>query len=449
MIKKHGQFILGLLNQLCNIFIPFVITFIGLKYLPVDVGGIWVIFLSMVVLINLFDFGLSPTIIRNVSYVVAGAQKLVRQGINGVQFDKNISYELLSRLIYDIKKIYRIITLIAFVLICLGGGAYFYYIAPRNIEHQVVIAWFVFSTGLVINLYYLYYTPILTGLGVIQYSYLSNILGRIIWLLLCLIFYKYNSSILMYAVTFLVSILVNRFVSIYFYRKNHHIVKTCDVRRDEISTIPFIATNAIKLGVVSLGAFLINRATVLIAGMALSIIDAGQFTFTLQVYGAMVAISNVLLTTKIPELSQFVIQNKKNEIKSLIKHVLIISLGLYVFSFICFVLLSGELIRLTHARLGFLDLKYLLLLGGIFLLELNHSLCATILTTKNKVPFAIPAIVSGLLIVVLSLLLTEYLHLSVLGLILAQGIVQLLYNNWKWPYCVYKEFFKGTVSNGQ
>lgn len=445
MINKHSQFILGLFNQLCNIFIPFIITFIGLKYLPVNISGIWIIFLSMVALINLFDFGLSPTIIRNVSYVIAGAQKLVRQGIDGVQFDNNISYELLSRLISDIKKIYRIISLVAFLIICLGGAAYFFYISPENIVSEIIIAWLVFSTGLVINLYYLYYTPILTGLGVIQYSYLSNIIGRLLWLLLCLALYKYNNSIIMYAVTFLVSILCNRFCSIYFYRKNRHIIKIHSVHRSETSTIPFIATNAIKLGVVSLGSFLINRATVLIAGIALSIVAAGQFTFTLQVYGAMLAISNVLLTTKIPELSKLVIQNKQNEIKLLIKHVIIASLGLYVLSFICFVLLSGELIRLTHARIGFLDLEYLFLLGGVFLLELNHSLCATILTTKNKIPFAIPAIVSGFFIIILSLFLTKYLNLGVLGLILAQGVVQLLYNNWMWPYCVYKEYFKEKI----
>lgn len=445
MINRHGQFVLGLFNQLCNIFIPFVITFIGLKYLPADVGGIWVIFLSMVVLINLFDFGLSPTIIRNVSYVIAGAQRLVRQGIDGVEFDKKISYELLSRLINDIKKIYRIITLIAFIFICLGGAAYFYYISPESIGSQIVIAWLVFSTGLAINLYYLYYTPILTGLGVIQCSYFANIIGRVLWLLLCLVLYKYNSYILMYAVTFLISILCNRFVSIYFYKRNYHVIKTYNVCRSQTSTIPFIATNAIKLGVVSLGSFLINRATVLIAGIALPIISAGQFTFTLQVYGAMLAISNVLLTTKIPELSKLVIQNKKDEIKSLIRYVMIISLGLYLLSFVCFVLLSGELIRLTHARIGFLDIKYLLLLGGVFLLELNHSLCATILTAKNKVPFAIPAIISGFFIILLALFLTKYLNLGVLGLILSQGVIQLLYNNWMWPYCIYKEYFKEKI----
>ncbi|HHQ4088206.1 TPA: O-unit flippase-like protein, partial [Citrobacter freundii] len=64
----------------------------GLKYLDIEQGSIWLIFLSMMVLINLFDFGLSPTTIRNVSYVIGGAQSLAKNGINTASHNKDISY---------------------------------------------------------------------------------------------------------------------------------------------------------------------------------------------------------------------------------------------------------------------------------------------------------------------------------------------------------------------
>lgn len=442
MIKKHSQFILGLFNQGCNILIPFIIIFISLKHLPSDIGGIWIIFLSMVVLINLFDFGLSPTIIRNVSYVIAGAQELSKDGVDGVGFKGSISYELLARLIYDIKKIYRAIALIGIIIIFFGGGGYFYYISPPQFQFEVLFAWYIFSAGLILNLYYLYYTPILTGLGVIQYAYLANVFGRVIWLSLSVLLYKYSDSLLMYSVTFFISVLCNRFLSVYFYSNNFHISMAKKVKKDLMSTIPYIANNAIKLGVVSLGSFLINRATVLIAGISLAIIVAGKYTFTLQVYGAMLAISNVFITIKIPELSKLVIQNNTKMIKSLIIQIIAVSLSMYVLVFMFFLLISDELIKITHSKISFLETKYLVILGIIFLLELNHSICATIITTKNKVPFAIPAIVSGVLIIVSSIVLTKIFLLGVIGLIMAQGIIQLCYNNWKWPYCVYNEFFK-------
>ena len=45
----------GLINQSCNIIVPFVVTFTSLKILPQEQGSIWLMFLSMVILVSLFD----------------------------------------------------------------------------------------------------------------------------------------------------------------------------------------------------------------------------------------------------------------------------------------------------------------------------------------------------------------------------------------------------------
>jgi hypothetical protein len=43
------------------------------------------------------------------------------------------------------------------------------------------------------------------------------------------------------------------------------------------------------------------------------------------------------------------------------------------------------------------------------------------------------ALLSGFGIVIVSITLVTVLHFGVWGLVLSQGIVQLAYNNWKWP----------------
>ncbi len=88
--------------------------FMSYKYLPLEMASVWVIFLSMISLITLFDFGLSPAIVRNVSYVISGAQNLVKRGIDDIIIKDVISYPLLSRLLFDIKRIYLYLSLIAF-----------------------------------------------------------------------------------------------------------------------------------------------------------------------------------------------------------------------------------------------------------------------------------------------------------------------------------------------
>ncbi|EIS42158.1 putative O-unit flippase domain protein [Yersinia pestis PY-59] len=44
-------------------------------------------------------------------------------------------------------------------------------------------------------------------------------------------------------------------------------------------------------------------------------------------------------------------------------------------------------------------------------------------------------------------MLSVHFKYGVVGLILAQGIVQLMYNNWKWPLMVYSEFIKNNIED--
>lgn len=64
---------------------------------------------------------------------------------------------------------------------------------------------------------------------------------------------------------------------------------------------------------------------------------------------------------------------------------------------------------------------------------------ATLIVTKNEVPFVKPAIVSGGIIILLTVLCLQYTHWDLIGVVAIQFLVQLAYNNWKWPVVVLKE----------
>ena len=76
----------------------------------------------------------------------------------------------------------------------------------------------------------------------------------------------------------------------------------------------------------------------------------------------------------------------------------------------------------------------------VMLLEMNHSFFSTMIVIGNSVPFMWIALISGSLIALGSYLSLAYTSMGLLGLVLVQGIVQLAYNNWKWPHVVCKEF---------
>jgi hypothetical protein len=80
------------------------------------------------------------------------------------------------------------------------------------------------------------------------------------------------------------------------------------------------------------------------------------------------------------------------------------------------------------------------------LLESNHSNFASLIVTRNNVPFVKPALITGAFIVIGSYLVLQFTKTGVLGLILVQGMAQLAYSNWKWPDLVCREFETSFVS---
>jgi hypothetical protein len=61
-------------------------------------------------------------------------------------------------------------------------------------------------------------------------------------------------------------------------------------------------------------------------------------------------------------------------------------------------------------------------------LEGHHAIFREITLTSHRNPFAKPVVVAGILIVLLSVILVQWIGLW--GLILAPGIVQICFNNW-------------------
>ena len=89
-----------------------------------------------------------------------------------------------------------------------------------------------------------------------------------------------------------------------------------------------------------------------------------------------------------------------------------------------------------------LPFDLLLVLLVSVLLEMNHSNAATYLTTKNEVPFLSSSLISGVVIVVASIISVVVLELGLLGVLLSYFLTQLSFNNWYWPYVAFKDLKK-------
>ena len=119
--------------------------------------GIWYVFMTISALVTMLDMGFSPTLARNVSYVMGGARRLVRNGLEILDAPGAVDYGLLKIVIKTARKIFLLIALGAGVLLVTLGTWYITYVAHGQVDKlTVLISWAVFVIATVINLYYNY-----------------------------------------------------------------------------------------------------------------------------------------------------------------------------------------------------------------------------------------------------------------------------------------------------
>lgn len=396
----------------------------------------WLIMLSFLGLVIVFDFGFSPAVTRNVAYVMTGATKLTAHGVEQISTLEQQTYrpnwELFNQLFQTVKKLYGFISLIGLVVFGLFGTWYVIQFLDKNPVENGLDAWFIFLTGFILNLYFLYTSPVLMGIGKFVQANMINIVMRVVWLVFSSIGLILFESILVLPISYLIGVVLARIYA--YFSLNKHIVKTF---YEKSSLLKILMPNAWRLGVVSFGAFLINKATIFFAGIYFSAEVAAPYMVTLQVLAVMMAFSTVYFQLHVPQLSSMQIVANLPK-KKLYYRLITISLGIYL-GMALFVAVAGEFIlEVIGSNVGLLSGLLLLMVFVFGFLELNHSLAATYLTTLNQVPFFWAAITSGIAIVVIILILFSVVGLDeLIWLIVIQGGVQLMYNNWKWPHMVY------------
>ena len=111
---------------------------------------------------------------------------------------------------------------------------------------------------------------------------------------------------------------------------------------------------------------------------------------------------------------------------------------IFIFLSVCMIIFGKWGLDLIKANAILPSFMVMTVYCFINLLEQNHSLFANYITLENTIPFVIPSIISSSCIILGDYLGFRFSSFGIWILILVPGIVQLAYNNWKWPYLVTK-----------
>lgn len=400
--------------------------------------GLWYLFMAIQSLVVILDFGFTPTFSRNFTFVFAGVDDLQKEGVS--RGDGSVNPELLASLVRSSRMLYAGIgTLVGLAM--LGPGSWYLHslLVKTPGVPQAWLAWGLFIIAVSTNLYFLWYTPLLLGAGRIRDDYKVGIINRGGFALLAGVGLLFSNSLVVVSAAYLGGVILSR---IYAGRVARILIPSARTGsssyRDVFRLIKILWHNSYRMGIVSIGAFLITRFSVFVVSSFYGLAATAQFSISLQIFSVIASISQVALITFLPRLAKCRVSGDMIEFKQLFMFATLFIWTISITLDAGVILFGNHLLVMLHSRTLLMNREVLLMMAAIWLLETNHSACAGAIATGNRIPFLNAAVFSGLGICILSLM-AGWMGLGVWAIILAQGIVQLAYNNWKWPSVLYGE----------
>ncbi|MDR1724097.1 MAG: hypothetical protein LBR84_09205 [Tannerella sp.] len=419
------------------ILLPFI-----LRAFPQETVAIWTIFSTIIALTSLLDFGFNPSFSRNVSYVISGVKELKEKGVQVIDnIDAKIDYGLLKGLINAMRWFYSRMSLILLLVLTTVGTYYIHTILKTYTGNhtEIYIAWFILCTVNTYSLYTYYYDALMQGMGMIKRIKQIDIVAYILYLTVAAVLIMLHFNLIAIVSAQALQVLIKRILSrqtIYTSQFRYHLNQYQPKARKEF--IKPILPNAVKLGLTSLGGFLVNRSAVIIGALYLSLEFIASYGITIQIIAIITSISMVYFSTYQPRIVQLRVQNDKQGIRRLYFRSITMMFMTFAVLGIGVIFLGDWLLEVIKSKTPLLPKEMVLLALIVALLETNHSIAGGILLSKNEVPFFMASILGGIGTLILLLSLLSFTNIGVWSLITAQGMASIVYNNWKWPYEAYK-----------
>ncbi len=419
------------------ILLPFI-----LHTLPAYAVGMWSVFQTINQLVILLDFGFSPSFARNITYIFSGLRHLQANGIDHDSLDSGVDYQLLSDTIAAMRRFYARVALALIIALLALGTPYFCHILDtyQGDHTDAIAAWAMLVVFNAYNIYTLYYDALLTGKGYVKRSKQIVILGQAIYIIIAITMLYLGFGLSAIVAGQLVSYAIRRFLSrkVFFTNEMQALLPPADT--DNIRQVfKAIMPNAVKVGLTHLGGFLVNRSSVIIAPLFLTLTQVAQFGITTQIIEVLGGMGMVFYQAHTPKIAQYRAQNDIRSVERKFWQAEAILLATMIVGGITFCLLGDWALAIIGSDTQFMPTTMLIVMLIVAWLEKNHVVAAAFIQAKNEIPFFIPSLLSGAATVILLLIFLAKLNMNLWGMILAPAIAQITYQNWKWPAVMIQE----------
>ncbi len=412
MIKKFvtsglGSFYLIVTQSLGYLFI----THLLIRYLPPIYASAWFLFISIALFVSIFDFGLSPTLSREIGF---------SHGNEGL--DK-------KRLLGTIYTAVSLNTIMAFVLLLvgiIGGGAYLHHVFPK-VDYPIIShAYFYFLFGTFFMFLSNPFFAVHYGFGHVA---TERFLRSLSWLLAMLLLYigvKCNLSFPQLGMLWLTQGVIVHFIARVYTIvkfKLHFLSVYIDYKQ-----LPLIIGPSLKWAVMSFGAILILQTSNFVIASALKPELIAQYAPLMQLATAIMTLGGVVQLALVPMVSKLMGKGEHQKIRGILLFSSRTTLCLVLLPAICLLCWGGEIVHFWLGAAFHYSFGIMVVLLIMSVLESHHVSCAAVVMATGYIKFMIPALLSGVLTLVFSVCFAHYWGL--VGVALGVMCAQLMTNNW-------------------
>lgn len=432
----------GYIGQLFSLFSGLITLAIILKMLSPEEVGMNYIMLTISTLVSLLDFGFAAQFGLNFTLIHSGSQRLLKEGVEHNE-NGQINYHLLAVLLETAKKVYRRLSLFCIFLMLTFGTLYIYNVTNKfDSVHNSLYIWILYSISTYFNIYYIYYVSLLRGAGYISEINKAEIISKLTYIALCVSLLYCGMGLMSVVIANFIAPFVQRWYCrrVYF---TEELVKKIDIRikKNEIKeTFITIWHNTKKRGINLIGSYMVNKSSMFIIGFFLPLSSIGSYGLLLQLTNFVMVIAQSMFNSFYPIFSKLRVENKKEELIKSTALSIVINLLMMIVGCAIIVFIVPELLVIFNSQTKLPTIEVCVVYCIAQILENNHSVFSTLITSNNEVPFVKSSLLSGAAIIILTILSLTYTNCDLLGVVFAPLIVQAMYNNWRWPKWVLDEF---------
>lgn len=415
----------------------FVLPLLLKIYSPVE-QSFWFFINTITGFAMLADSGFGETLMRAVSYFKAGADYLPRNKKEYDEIDKiekgEPNLKNLKNLLTTANRIYIYLGLFSVLILATGGIAAAWNIFELS-GHRTDI-WI----GYIIVMPYCYFmilsvkwSSFMRGLGYIaeeaRFGIFQGVLRVTAFVILLL--FKLGPA-------YLIGVLLLESVLRYFYIKwfvgrwfkREKIIIKDDKYFDKV-IFRSLWSATWRTGLLFWGAYAIQSGTSILASQINDAVIMANFLFTMRIFNFILNIARAPFYTNVPKIYQLAAEKDLKNLRRKSSEYMFLGLGVKVAALAVLGIFGNQILDLLGIETRFVGMTIFLIMAVTEILDLHASFHATIYTSTNHIPFVLPAIISGGLILLVGFqVIPAY---GIMGIVLTKFIIQFMFNNWYAP----------------